>query len=261
MLLATRSCTCRDDPKRLRIATFNIENFPKNTRQIVRAFEEMAKLDAPIIAVQEITNPVVFETAAKRRLGEHWRFEFIETGSVLEHRLGVLYDSRVVHHVKTRVHTGTQLEGQQKPVLDVELTHAGGRIRVLVVHLKAGGENHPVRTRQYAALKRIVADVKKDGAPVVLLGDFNATGEADREDLSAVELRWLTQPLACSAFWDQAESGCPRSRLDHVLSTQGAVEVRAFGGCAADGCAWQDRCPLYAAEVSDHCPVLVEVEH
>jgi endonuclease/exonuclease/phosphatase family metal-dependent hydrolase len=262
MLLAARSCTCRDDePARLRIATFNIENFPKSTRQVAGAFEEIAKLDAPIVAVQEITNPVVFETAAKRRLGEHWRFEFIETGSVLEHRLGVLYDSRVVRHVKTRVHTGTQLEGQQKPVLDVELEHAGDRIRVLVVHFKAGGENHPVRTRQYAALRKIVADVKRGGAAVVLLGDFNATGDADREDLAAVDLRWLTQPLACTAFRTNYNSGCPRSRLDHVLSTQPAVEVRAFGGCATDGCAWQDRCPLYAAEVSDHCPVLVDVEH
>ena len=263
MLLAARSCTCRcrdEAPKRLRIATFNIENFPKSTQQIVGAFEEMAKLDAPIIAVQEITNPVVFETAAKSRLGEHWRFEFVETGSVLEHRLGVLYDSRVVRHIKTRVHKGTQLEGQQKPVLDVEFEYAGGRIRVLDLHLKAGGENHPIRTRQYAALKKIIADVKKDGAPIVVLGDFNATGDADREDLASVDLKWLTQPLACSAFRTNYNDGCPRSRLDHVLSTLGAVEVRAFGGCAADGCAWQDSCPIYAHEVSDHCPVLVEVE-
>jgi endonuclease/exonuclease/phosphatase family metal-dependent hydrolase len=262
LLLVVRSCGCREDtPQRLRIATFNIENFPKSTKQIAGAFDEIQRLDAPIIGVQEITNPEVFTTAARRRLGEHWRFEFIETGSVLEHRLGVLYNSRVVRHVKTRVHDGTRLEGQQKPVLDVEFAHGGGHIRVLVLHLKAGGENHPVRTRQYAALRAILAKVKKDGMPVVLLGDFNATGDADREDLSNVDLRWLTQPLACTAFRTQYNDGCPRSRLDHVLSTQPAVEVRAFGGCATDGCDWQDRCPLYATQVSDHCPVLVEVEH
>ncbi|MBA3499152.1 MAG: hypothetical protein H0T65_02190, partial [Deltaproteobacteria bacterium] len=107
---------CRDDePVRIRIATFNIENFPKSTKQIVGAFEEIKAMNAPIVGLQEITNPEVFSTAAKRRLGEQWRFEFIETGSVLEHRLGVLYDSRVVRHVKTRVHNGTRLEGQQKP--------------------------------------------------------------------------------------------------------------------------------------------------
>ena len=262
VILAVRTCRCRDDePQRLRIATFNIENFPKTTKQIVRAFEEIQALDAPIVAVQEITNTEVFVTAARRRLGDAWRFEYIETGSVLDHRIGVLYDSRVVRHVKTRVHDGTRLEGQQKPVLDVEFAHGDRRLRVLVLHLKAGGENHPIRTRQYAALRRIVTDVKRDGAPVVLLGDFNATGDADREDLARLGLQWLTQPLACSAFWDQADGGCPRSRLDHVLSTQTAVSVRAAGGCAAEGCAWQDSCPLYAAEVSDHCPVVVEVTH
>ncbi len=253
---------CRDDePVRIRIATFNIENFPKSTKQIVGAFEEIKAMNAPIVGLQEITNPEVFSTAAKRRLGEQWRFEFIETGSVLEHRLGVLYDSRVVRHVKTRVHNGTRLEGQQKPVLDVEFAHGKHHLRVLVLHLKAGGENHPVRTRQYAALRRVVAEVKKAGQPVILLGDFNATGDADREDLGAIDLRWLTQPLACTAFRTQYNEGCPRSRLDHVLSTQPAVEVRAFGGCATDGCDWQDRCPLYASQVSDHCPVLVEIEH
>lgn len=262
IVLAARACTCRDDePQRLRIATFNIENFPKSTRQIAGAFEEIRRLDAPIIAVQEITNVEVFQSAARRRLGEAWRFEFTETGSVLEHRLGVLYDSRVVRHVKTRVHDGTVLDGRHKPVLDVEFAHGQRHIRVLVLHFKAGGENHPVRTRQHAALRRIIASVKGDGMPVVVLGDFNATGEADREDLAAIDLRWLTQPLVCTAFRTYYESGCPRSRLDHVLSTQPAVEVRASGGCATDGCAWQDRCPLYAVEVSDHCPVLVEVTH
>jgi endonuclease/exonuclease/phosphatase family metal-dependent hydrolase len=252
---------CRDDePKQLRIATFNIENFPKSAKQVAGAFAEIAALDAPIVAVQEITNPTVFESAMQRRLGPAWRFEYVETGSVLDHRIGVLYDSRVVKHVKTRVHTGTALEGQQKPVLDVELSHRGQHIRVLVLHLKAGGENHPIRTRQYAALKKIIAEVRKAKQPIVLLGDFNATGEADREDLGALDLRWLTQPLECTAFWDR-DDGCPRSRLDHVLSTQPASTVRATGACATEGCARQDSCPLYAHEVSDHCPVVVDISY
>ena len=252
---------CRDDePAQLRIATFNIENFPKSSKQIAGAFAEIKALDAPIVAVQEITNPTVFESAAQRRLGKHWHFEFIETGSVLEHRIGVLYDSRVVKHRKTRIHEGTMLEGQQKPVLDVEFEHAGRRLRVLVVHLKAGGENHPLRTRQYAALRKIIAEVRQAKQPIILLGDFNATGAADREDLAAVDLRWLTQPLECSAFWDR-DDGCPRSRLDHVLSTQAASTVRATGACATDGCTRQDSCPLYAHEVSDHCPVVVDISY
>lgn len=262
LVVAVRCCGGGDDdePVPLQIVTFNIENFPKSTKQIAGAFEEIKQLDAPIVAVQEITNTEVFLSAAQRRLGPAWRAELVETGSVLDHRIGVLFDTGRVTHVKTRVHDETRLGGQYKPVLDAEFVHRGRHVRVLVIHFKAGGENHPVRRRQYAALKKVIARVKQDGMPIVLLGDFNATGDADREDLARVDLRWLTQPLECSAFWSR-DDGCPRSRLDHVLSTQVALEVRAAGGCAEAGCGWEDRCPLYAEDVSDHCPVLVEITH
>ena len=259
-LVAIRTCVCREAPSpNLRVATFNIENFPKTDRQVVRAFDEIERLDAPIIGVQEITDLDVVRKAMRARLGKSWQAEFIETGSVLDHHLGVVFDKRRVKHVKTRVHDGTRLGSTHKPVLDVELAHGKERVRVLVLHFKAGAENHPVRTRQHAALRRIIEDVKKSGATVVVLGDFNATGDADREDLARAPIHWLTEGLACSSFWQRAD-GCPRARLDHLLSTARAKEVKAAGGCAADGCDWQDRCPLYAAEVSDHCPVVVELQ-
>jgi endonuclease/exonuclease/phosphatase family metal-dependent hydrolase len=97
---------------------------------------------------------------------------------------------------------------------------------------------------------------------VVVLGDFNATTGGDRADLAALAraagLVWATEPLACSAFWDR-DDGCPSSRLDHVLTWAAPASVAAAGACATDGCAWHDRCPLYADEVSDHCPVVVSV--
>jgi endonuclease/exonuclease/phosphatase family metal-dependent hydrolase len=257
---ACGSCSCRDERAQpTRIATFNIENFPKDARQIELAFDEIAALGAPIVAVQEITDTVIFERAMHAKLGADWQFTFLDTGSVLDHHIGVAFDRRAFRLVTTRVHDSTSLGGRFKPVFDVELAdNRDRRIRVLVLHFKAGGENQPIRTRQHGALRRIVADVKKAGAPVVVLGDFNATGEADREDLARAELRWLTRDLECTAFWAR-DDGCPRSRLDHVLSTQDAHEVRAAGGCARHGCGWQDSCPLYAAEVSDHCPVVVDI--
>jgi endonuclease/exonuclease/phosphatase family metal-dependent hydrolase len=260
-VVAITRCRCRDTPVlKVRVATFNIENFPKDAKQIDGAFVEIAKLRAPIVGLQEITDPIVFDKLARARLGEHWKSIFIETGSVLEHRLGVLYDSRAFAHKKTRVHDGTRLGGSHKPVLDVELADGKGRrVRVLVLHLKAGGENQPIRKRQHAALRSIVADVKKSGALVVLLGDFNSTGDADREDLARIPLQWLTESLACTAFRTYYNEGCPRSRLDHVLATEAATSVMATGGCATHGCDWQNSCPVYAHEVSDHCPVVVEI--
>jgi endonuclease/exonuclease/phosphatase family metal-dependent hydrolase len=131
---------------------------------------------------------------------------------------------------------------------------------VLVVHLKAGGDGHDIRARQYVALAKIVSEVKRSGERVVLLGDFNATGDDDRDDLALLArdtgMTWATRELACSAFWSR-DDGCPTSRLDHVLTWAPPSKVEAAGACATDGCEWQHRCPLYAEQVSDHCPVVV----
>jgi endonuclease/exonuclease/phosphatase family metal-dependent hydrolase len=259
---------CDDAPTRHRIATFNIENFPKHARQVTAAFDELVRLDAGILAVQEITDPVLFATTARRRLGEPWSFVHIDTTSGRRehrpHHLGVAWDRRRYRFVQLRIHDGTRLGGGYKPTLDVELRARGGEtLRVLVVHFKAGGENHPVRRRQYVALAKIVADVERSGAHVIVLGDFNATGPADRTDLArlarATRLTWATEHLACSSFWDR-DDGCPRSTLDHALSTRRPTGVHAAGACATEGCDWQASCPLWIEEVSDHCPVVLAFE-
>jgi len=263
--VAGRSCgTCGDDgpSPALRIATFNIEDFPKGEAQIAGAFAEIVAVGAPVIALQEITDPEVFEREAKARLGDRWRFVY-EEAIPDHHRMGVLYDGMAYRHIATRVHDGTRLAGRRhKGVLEVELARGNQHVRVLVVHLAASSEQQPVRHQQHAALQQIVAQVVRSGAQVVVLGDFNATDDdRDRADLaalaSATGMTWATEDLACSAFWRRSD-GCPRSRLDHVLSTEAAREVRNAGACAVDGCEWQDRCPLYAEQVSDHCPVVVD---
>jgi endonuclease/exonuclease/phosphatase family metal-dependent hydrolase len=268
-LVGHRCCDGPAPPARWRCATFNIENFPKHDRQVSAAFDEIARLDAAVVAVQEILEPQLFAATARDRLGPDWDFVALDTSprdppQIVQH-LGVLFDRRVFELVATRGHDGTRLDGRYKPTFDVELraTAGGEHVRVLVVHLKAGGDNQPIRARQYAALRAIVAEATRPGARVILLGDFNATGDADRRELArlaaATHLRWVSEPLACSSFWALDDS-CPRARLDHVLTTPAATDVRAAGGCAVDGCAAQDRCPVYAEQVSDHCPVVVTLE-
>ncbi|MGE0402116.1 MAG: hypothetical protein AB7T06_35775, partial [Kofleriaceae bacterium] len=60
-------------------------------------------------------------------------------------------------------------------------------------------------------------------------------------------------------FWSR-EDACPRSRLDHVFTTQHATSVVAAGACATHGCDASDSCPVWADHVSDHCPVVVTIE-
>ena len=255
---------CRHDAAPLRFATFNIEDFPKNARQVAGAFDEIRRLDASFVGVQEIGDPELFAAQARERLGDAWQFVHINVAPLPHpaHHLGVVFDSRVWTFVSMAAHDQTRLEGgRHKPTLEVRLRdRAGDAVRVLVVHLKAGGDGRDIRARQYEALARIVSGVKRSGERVVLLGDFNATGDADRADLEVLArdtgMTWATRDLACSAFWSR-DDGCPTARLDHVLTWAPPSKVEAAGACATDGCEWRDRCPLYTEQVSDHCPVVV----
>ncbi len=260
---------CHRDADHLRIATFNIRYFPESHRQVDGAFAELADLDAQIIAVEEITDLTLFSREVHRRLGDSWRavFEpFVKPGHL---HIGVAFDREAFSLLSTRTHDGTQVDGRHKRVLEVRLRPAGAAaddtsaiVRVLVVHFKSGSDGRPVRARQHAGLRRIVRAAQKSGERVVVLGDFNATEPADRDDLAALArstgLQWNTRDLACTAFWSRSHD-CPRSRLDHVLAwTDGDAEAR--GACATEGCDATDRCPIYANDVSDHCPVIVDLE-
>ncbi len=255
---------CREEPRaRWGVATFNIEHFPKDQRQVDGAFAEMAKLRAGIIAVQEITDTELFAVTARRRIGKDWSFvpEHAPDGT-FDHQIGVLFDSRSYAFVRKRLHDGTRLGDRHKPTLDVELRERDTHevLHVLVIHFKSGGEHHSTRHRQYAALGKTVEEVRRSGHRVIVLGDFNATGNEDRADLArlatATRMTWATEHLPCSAFWDRIDS-CPTSRLDHVLTSMSPLETHAAGGCAEVGCDTHDRCPLYEEYVSDHCPVVV----
>lgn len=270
-VLGIRCVTCKAPPPPVRFATFNIEDFPKDRRQIEGAFDEIKRLDVGFIAVQEIGDPARFTAEAADRLGGAWQFASIDTAGTADtadtalhptHHLGVLFDRRSWKLVDVMSHDETRLGSTHKPTLEVRIEPANGGeiLRLLVVHLKAGGENVEIRAQQHLALARIIADRTER---TVVLGDFNATGDADRASLAALarrtDLVWASEDLACSAFLDR-DDGCFRARLDHVLTWKAPATVEAAGGCATHGCDWEASCPTYAAHVSDHCPVVVTFE-
>jgi endonuclease/exonuclease/phosphatase family metal-dependent hydrolase len=269
--LIVRGACDDDDRATIRIATFNIEDFPKDARQVAGAFDELSRIDASVIALQEITDPERFAREARTRLGVRWQLVHVSTAPVREtrpvHHLGVLFDGDAWWLAGTAVHDETRLEeGRHKPTLEVRLRpRRGGEpdLRVLVVHLKAGSEGRPIRARQHAALRRLLRELVRSGDRVIVLGDFNATDDdMDRADLAKLaevaKLQWATERLACTAFWAR-DDGCPRSRLDHAITWTRPARALAAGACATEGCDWQAACPVWAEQVSDHCPVVLDL--
>jgi endonuclease/exonuclease/phosphatase family metal-dependent hydrolase len=262
--LAARASCRHADLDRVRIATFNIEHFPKDARQVEGAFDEIAGAGASIVAAQEITDPAVFVAAARRRLAPSWEFVHDHRRVENHHHVGVLFDRRAWRFVSSVVHDGMVFGPRDLPVLEVRLAPIdGGDIaRILVVHLRPLTAGRPVRARQHEVIAKLARAAHDSGERVVVLGDFNATEHGDRDDLAGLArsagLVWATESLACTAFW-RRDDGCPRSRLDHVLTSEPVTRVIATGGCATDGCDRQDRCPIFAEQVSDHCPVVVDL--
>lgn len=262
MVLAALALACLAwrgrDGEPLSVATFNIENFPRDERQVAGAFAAIDALEVPIVAVQEITDPAAFGQEARARLGPAWRFVANRGGP--EQRVGVLYDGARLSLAWARTHGEPQLDGRGKPALEVRLRRRGGgrAVRVIVLHLKAGGEHAAIRREQLRRLEPVLADAIESWDDLVILGDFNATGDEDRRTIDALAdrlgLAWASEPLACTAYWNRRD-GCRGSALDHVLSREAPDEILARGPCETIGCDPGERCPAFHREVSDHCPV------
>jgi exonuclease III len=253
----------------LRVATFNIENYPKSPRQEAGAFEAIRELEVAALGVQEIVEPAAFAEAARRRLGEPWRFVFAEGGP--KQRVGVLYDGGALELLSTHTYRETEavypgakptFEARLRPKGAASFFGAGEVMRLMVVHLKAQGDGVDLRRRQLAALRPVFAAAVGSGERVILLGDFNATNDSDRDELAALAgaagAVWASQDLPCTSYWARPD-GCRGSALDHVLTSARPRRVVARGPCESEGCTPGARCPIFREEVSDHCPVVVEL--
>jgi endonuclease/exonuclease/phosphatase family metal-dependent hydrolase len=119
------------------------------------------------------------------------------------------------------------------------------------------------RRKQLEALAPVLRRAVESGDRVLLAGDFNATSEADRGTIAALAaatgLRWVTEDLACSHFWER-DDGCHASRLDQVLMSWTPDSVVARGPCETEGCDVSGRCPVFRDQVSDHCAVTIDYD-
>ena len=150
----------------------------------------------------------------------------------------------------------------QKIALAATIDFAGAyRIRVVDVHLQSGLT--PVQLGDQAqVIARCVfeercpagatpvavetwADEKSDGTPgnVVLAGDFNTGGEAQRQVLEALLAPRQDVRLGTPTFWLLGLLAPGRGRLDHVFYGAGLTPGEPHVG---------------TIKISDHRPVMVE---
>jgi endonuclease/exonuclease/phosphatase family metal-dependent hydrolase len=156
-------------------------------------------------------------------------------------------------------------------------TPIGVDVHIVSVHFDSGTTNRDDGHRRQAAQR--ISQIAIGNTPilqldrdVVVLGDYSIMGRRDAPPISAQEelavfdreltpgFRRLPMTPACTEYYD-GKGGA----LDHVVVSTGMQEVaasaRVTGYCAVAGCATiAGATPAAAERLSDHCPVIVEIQ-
>lgn len=265
----------------LRVATWNLRNFPDPAQDPGRLRERLHGLDADLLAVQEVHDP-----AALQALLPGFTLALSEHGGRGHQRLGVAFDPQVLALVEPgREHPELSMRGHVRPGFSVYLrAQAGGPdFHALVVHLKAMRDGYTLRTQQWSQLADLARDLLRRDPDLIVLGDFNATGPAGgtpQAELAALEailgplgLRRLAASEPCSAYWDGARRDAWQepSLLDLVWvaglheGLDAATQVRSLHHCARHHCQSFRSTAAYPepdfVDLSDHCPVVLDLVH
>jgi endonuclease/exonuclease/phosphatase family metal-dependent hydrolase len=156
-------------------------------------------------------------------------------------------------------------------------TPIGVDFHILSVHFDSGTTDRDYKNRRQAT-QRIDAITIGNTAilhldqDALVLGDFNTMGRQDPPPVSAQEelavfdtelapgFRRLPMTPNCTEYFE-GKAGA----LDHIVASTGMQEMaataRVTGYCALAGCApIAGAMPAAAERLSDHCPVVVEIQ-
>ncbi|MCA9421096.1 MAG: endonuclease/exonuclease/phosphatase family protein, partial [Nitrospira sp.] len=153
----------------------------------------------------------------------------------------------------------------------------GVDFHLIGLHLKSGPTVFAVEDRHNALnqIDQAIAPLLTRDRDVIILGDFNTMGAGDRRSRDS-ELKYLRRKVAKEkpGFTDLAlQPQCSHyfrgqgGWLDHVLVPQEMKEVtvsavQVTGYCAVEGCERiRGDYPLAYRHLSDHCPVVLEIEN
>jgi endonuclease/exonuclease/phosphatase family metal-dependent hydrolase len=123
------------------------------------------------------------------------------------------------------------------------------------VHLKAKPEGHELRLQQAQVIGQYLATLQQD-IPIIILGDFNTYGD----DVSLISQLWA--PLHLSHVPQEQLTyryGSYASTFDHFWISDHHTQIQSIsvdGPCNGPA---QDELSLYNHNISDHCPLTLEV--
>ncbi|MGA9519862.1 MAG: endonuclease/exonuclease/phosphatase family protein [Myxococcaceae bacterium] len=250
-------------PVPVRIATWNLRQFPASPEAPGRFAAAVQALDVDLLAVQEVEDADAFAQLLQALPAFEGVLGPPQAGSS-PLRVGVLWRRDRLSLVDQRelFTTSTALFPRPPVRVDFEVVDTDSRFTAINVHLKAGtgGEDEQQRIDSAHVLaSEIDAIVAAGEDEVILLGDFNEafTDPRAAEFFGVFEARAGTRVLT-RALDDAGQITFLPAKLvlDHMVTTSGLdEELHGQTAQAVTHPAWE---PDGAAALSDHRPVRVE---
>ncbi len=239
---------------------------PRERADIARLAEYARRLDADIVALQEVDGP---EAAAQVLDPKAYTFYFPEEDDLQRSGFAIRRGLRVIHNPDlAALDLNPAAQRSLRRGTDVTVEAGGARLRLLSLHLKAGCSSGRLErdepdceqlARQGEVLASWIAARRREGVAFALLGDFNRSFEAPGEALfrrlvAAAPLTRVTEGVS-NPCWAGPRGG--RAFIDHILLGGPArdwlvpesLRVLVY---AEQGRDWRDR-------LSDHCPLSIRL--
>jgi len=237
---------------------------PKSAQDIAALRRYAEKLNADIVAIQEVDGP---EIAARVFTPDHYAIHMTRDRVVQRTGFAV---RRAVAFTANPDLVGLAVEPEAPHPLrsgaDITVRHAGQVLRLLSVHLKTGcsrdsltRSNRPqceTLRAQMAPLQGWMAERQRELAPFLILGDFNR--QMDNRDQFLAGLAQVA-PLV------RATEGKSNPCRGHAGGASGFIDHILLGGAARG---WLERDSLRVLTYrdapggdgpSDHCPVSIRL--
>jgi endonuclease/exonuclease/phosphatase family metal-dependent hydrolase len=232
---------------------------PKSSQDRAALRRYAVILDADIVALQEVDGP-----AAAAEIFPPDRYTIVMTGDDVLQRTGFairktltiernpdLIGLDVYPDAKFRLRSGA----------DITLVTPGGRLRLLDVHLKTGCHEDRLTSRrrecqtlnrQLPPLLGWIAQRQAEGAPFIMLGDFNRVMDGNDDFLAALS---KAGPLARATAGQSSPCWGGNTFIDHILA--GGPALAWMQPATMRVLVYRETDPAAKDHLSDHCPVSV----
>ncbi len=248
------------------MATWNIENFPKDANTAKVVADLIASMDIDMVALQEIQNEAAFDELVSRLRGYEGLVSSHTYSDGSYQKVGYIYRTSLLSVSGAFLLFDDNGYEFPRPALKVDVTvktEPAISFTALALHLKAGGGSQDRSRRQEAMV--ILEDFLRDAVDgagndnIAVIGDFNDTldnGSAVFAPLTSSSDRYTIQTTGNEAAGEV--SFVPSSvLLDHIVTTS------QFDDQFADGNTIIPRLDMqmsgYEGQVSDHLPVILRL--